>query len=86
MGEIEGVTGEVVLPDDEEYDQARRVWNASVDRRPSAVVRCTSVSDVAAAVRHAQRRGETVAVRGGGHSVAGLSVAPGPSGRSCRRR
>jgi FAD/FMN-containing dehydrogenase len=65
------VAGEVVAPGDGEYDAARRVWNWMVDRRPGAVVRVADESDVATAVRFAADNGILLAVRGGGHSVAG---------------
>jgi FAD/FMN-containing dehydrogenase len=55
-----------------EYDQARAVYNAMIDKRPAAIVRCADVADVIAAVRHARKRDLTVAVRGGGHNGAGL--------------
>jgi FAD/FMN-containing dehydrogenase len=66
--------GEVVRPTDAAYDDARRVWNGSIDRRPGLIARCRGVSDVSAAVRFAGERDVLVAVRGGGHSFPGLSV------------
>jgi FAD/FMN-containing dehydrogenase len=69
------VRGEVVTPDDPGYDEARRVYNAMIDRRPAAVVRCTSREDVAAAVDFGRENGLAVAVRGGGHSVPGFGTA-----------
>jgi FAD/FMN-containing dehydrogenase len=71
------VDGPVLLPGDEEYERARTLWNARFDRRPELVVQCLSLSDVAAAVRWAVGRGLPVAVRGGGHSYAGHTVADG---------
>ncbi len=65
------VTGEVVAPGDGDYDAARRVWNWMVDRSPGAVVRVADEGDVATAVRFAADNGILLAVRGGGHSVAG---------------
>ncbi|HXH96086.1 MAG TPA: FAD-binding oxidoreductase [Gaiellaceae bacterium] len=69
------VRGNVVTPDDPGYDEARRVYNAMIDRRPAAVVRCTSKEDVAAAVDFGRENGLAVAVRGGGHSVPGFGTA-----------
>jgi len=66
--------GEVVLPNDYGYDAARAVWNGMIDRRPVLIVRPTNVRDVAAAVRFARERDLVVAVRGGGHSIPGLST------------
>jgi FAD/FMN-containing dehydrogenase len=69
------VRGEVVTPDDPEYDEARRVYNAMIDRRPRAVVRCVGREDVVAAVEYGRESGLAVAVRGGGHSVPGFGTA-----------
>ncbi|MFB6130978.1 MAG: FAD-binding oxidoreductase, partial [Salinigranum sp.] len=66
--------GEVLTPDDEGYDEARRVWNAMIDRRPAAIARCAGVADVIAAVNFARERDVAVAVRGGGHNIAGNAV------------
>jgi len=65
------VSGPVVAPGDAGYEDARRVWNWMVDRNPGAVVRVADDADVATAVRFAADNGILVAVRGGGHSVAG---------------
>jgi FAD/FMN-containing dehydrogenase len=69
--------GQLVTPEDPEYDVHRKVWNASIDRRPALIVRCAGVADVIAAVRFARGTGLPVAVRSGGHSFPGLSVADG---------
>ena len=66
--------GEVVLPADAGYDQARAVWNGAIDKRPAAIVFCASADDVVQAVTYARSQGCLVAVRSGGHNVAGLSV------------
>jgi FAD/FMN-containing dehydrogenase len=71
------LTGEVVLPGEAGYDDGRRVFNAMFDRRPAVIARCTSTADVVAAVRFARENRLLVAVRSGGHSVAGLSVCDG---------
>jgi FAD/FMN-containing dehydrogenase len=66
--------GQLLLPGSGDYDQARKVWNGSIDRYPAAIARCTGVADVVAALRHAREQGLPIAVRGGGHNVAGLST------------
>ncbi len=66
--------GEVVLPADTGYDQARAVWNGAIDKRPAAIVFCAGADDVVQAVTYARSQGCLVAVRSGGHNVAGLSV------------
>ena len=63
--------GAVLTPDSAGYDEARRVWNALVDRRPALIARCRSAADVSAAVTFARQNGLPLAIRGGGHSVAG---------------
>src|SRR5215212_9414700 len=70
----EVMCGPVIGPDDVDYDDARRVWNADIDRRPALITRCASAADVAAAVTFATRQGLEVAVRGGAHSMSGSSV------------
>src|SRR5512135_2296703 len=71
------VSGPVITAGHPEYDEARRVYNFMIDRRPAAVVRCTSAPDVAAVVRHAAETGQELAVRGGAHSVPGYGTADG---------
>lgn len=66
--------GQLIRPDDSAYDEARAVWNGSIDRHPALIARCAGVADVIDAVRFARRFGLTVAVRSGGHSFPGLSV------------
>jgi FAD/FMN-containing dehydrogenase len=68
---------ELIRPGDEEYEEARRVWNGAVDRRPALIARCATAGDVAAALKLGRERGLPIAVRGGGHSIAGLSVNDG---------
>ena len=69
--------GEVFRPIDTGYDEHRKVWNGSIDRRPGLIVRCSAVADVVAAVRFARQHGLLTAVRGGGHSFPGHSVCEG---------
>jgi FAD/FMN-containing dehydrogenase len=68
------IEGSVIGPEDPTYDEARRLWNAGIDRRPRMIARCTSADDVSAAVRYAVAEGLEVAVRGGAHSIGGMST------------
>jgi FAD/FMN-containing dehydrogenase len=70
-----GIEGQVFAPDHDEYDAARRTFNGMIDRRPRAIVRPAGAADVAHAVRWAAIADVPIAVRGGGHSVAGHAVA-----------
>ena len=67
------LTGTVIRRGDAGYEAARKVWNGMVDRSPAIIVRCQSTSDVVSAVDFARDHGLLVAVRGGGHSAAGLA-------------
>jgi FAD/FMN-containing dehydrogenase len=69
--------GAVLHPDAPGYDEARRVWNGLIDRRPALIARCREVPDVVAAVDFAREHRLLVSVRGGGHSVAGYAVCEG---------
>jgi len=69
--------GEVILPDDDGYDCARRVWNGMIDHYPSMIIRCANRADVAQAVEFARIQQLPVAIWGGGHSVSGQSVCDG---------
>ena len=68
------IRGEVLLPADAGYEDARRIWNAMIDRRPTVIVRCSGVADIMRAVAFARDRDLPVAVRGGGHNIAGNAV------------
>jgi FAD/FMN-containing dehydrogenase len=69
--------GELCLPGESGYEQARSIWNGMIERHPGWVVRCTEVSDVIAAVNFARDNGLLLSVRGGGHNVAGSAVGEG---------
>lgn len=69
--------GDLITPGAERYDDARKVHDITIDRRPLAIVRAATAGDVAEAVRFARRQGQPLAVRSGGHSVAGHSMVDG---------
>ncbi|HYF45458.1 MAG TPA: FAD-binding oxidoreductase, partial [Acidimicrobiales bacterium] len=69
--------GRLITPADPDYDDARRVWNACIDRRPALIARCADAADVSAAIGFARRHGLEVSVRGGAHSAAGVAVVDG---------
>jgi FAD/FMN-containing dehydrogenase len=81
VGSLEGLRanlrGELFIPGDAGYDDARALWNGMVDRRPAALVRVAGVDDVVSAVRFAGEHGLTVTARGGGHGVAGNALSDG---------
>lgn len=69
--------GPLLTPDDADYEASRSLWNAMIDRRPAAVVRCLGVADVMASVRFAREHDLLLCIKGGGHNIAGLAVADG---------
>ena len=69
-----GVAGSVVLPTDPNYESARKIWNASIVKHPGMIVRCSGVADVVHAVKFARTNNLLVAIRGGGHNVAGRAL------------
>jgi FAD/FMN-containing dehydrogenase len=69
--------GDLVQPGDSDYDKARTVWNAMIDRRPALIARCAGASDIVKAVGFARENDLLVAVRGGGHSFAGNAICEG---------
>ncbi|VTU33065.1 6-hydroxy-D-nicotine oxidase [Variovorax sp. SRS16] len=71
------ISGGLLRRGDPAYDEARRVWNATVDRHPALIARCLSTSDVQAGVRFAATHRMLLSVRGGGHHIAGNAVAEG---------
>ena len=68
------VSGSLLAPGDGGYDEARRVHNGLIDRRPALIARCQNTADIADAVRFARAEGLDICVRGGGHNVAGRAV------------
>ena len=72
-----GVRGQVLTADQEGYEQARRIWNGTFDRRPALIVRCAGAADVVQAVNFGRTQDLLLAVRAGGHSLSGQSVCDG---------
>ena len=70
-----GLRGRIVGRGDADYDEARQIWNGSIDKRPALIARCAGVADVISAVKWARANGVPTTVRSGGHSFPGLSVA-----------
>jgi FAD/FMN-containing dehydrogenase len=70
----ERLIGDVIAPHHLEYDEARRVWNGMIDKRPAVIARCSGAADVAEAIRFAREYDLPLSVRGGGHNVAGTAL------------
>ena len=70
----ERLIGDVIAPHHLEYDEARRVWNGMIDKRPAVIARCAGAADVAEAIRFARKYDLPLSVRGGGHNVAGTAL------------
>jgi hypothetical protein len=71
------IRGPLFQPGDPEFDDARSVWNAMIDRRPALILRCTGVEDVVAGINAARVHGLPLSIKGGGHNIAGLAVCEG---------
>jgi len=69
-----GFQGEILLPSDGAYGSARKIWNAMIDKRPAVIARCATTSDVVRGVNFARDNGLALAVRGGGHNIAGHAL------------
>jgi len=69
--------GPLLRPGDPGYDDARTVWNAMIQRRPALIARCLGAADVLAGVRFAREQGLRLAIKGGGHNIAGLGTCDG---------
>ena len=72
-----GLRGTVILPQDQEYDETRKVYNGMIDKHPLMIVKCVDVADVIHAVNFGREHGLLVAVRGGGHNGGGLGICDG---------
>lgn len=69
------VRGKVIAPADSDYDDARKVWNATIDRHPALIVRCAGTADVIAALAFSRQNGLLLSIRGGAHNIAGSAVS-----------
>jgi FAD/FMN-containing dehydrogenase len=69
--------GELLLPEDPGYEEARSIWNAMIDRRPALIARCLGVTDIVACMNFAREKGITLSIKGGGHNISGLAVCEG---------
>src|SRR5215510_10501374 len=69
--------GVLLRPGDNDYEDARKIWNGMIDKRPALIVRCAGVADVINAIHFARGHDLLIAVRGGGHNVAGTAVCDG---------
>ena len=74
---VSGLRGTALRPAESGYDDARKVWNGMVDKRPALIARCAGPDDVITCVRFARENEILVSVRGGGHNYAGKSVCDG---------
>ncbi len=68
------VKGQIVLPDDSDYDEVREIWNAMIDRRPAVIVQCAEADDVLHALSYARENGLEISIRGAGHNIAGSAL------------
>jgi FAD/FMN-containing dehydrogenase len=75
--QIVGFRGELLRPQDAGYGEARRLWNGAIDKRPAVIARCTGAADVMVGISYARSSGLPLAVRGGGHNVAGTASCDG---------
>jgi FAD/FMN-containing dehydrogenase len=75
LGELaQALRGELIRPEDPDYDEARSIWNGAHDKKPALIIRCRGVADVVRGVEFARSQGLPLAVRGGGHSIPGFST------------
>ncbi len=68
------VKGQVITTGDAEYDEARKIWNAMIDKKPGAIVQCADSNDVSQAINFAKENGLEISIRGAGHNIAGNSI------------
>ena len=66
--------GKLIFPEDRDYDEARKIWNGMIDKRPAIIAQCSSTDDIITAVNFARDNGLVVSVKAGGHNVSGNAV------------
>ena len=71
------IRGEVILPDNQNYNESRKVYNGMIDKRPGMIVKCVDIADVISCVNYGRENNLLVAVRGGGHNGGGLGICDG---------
>src|SRR5882672_11500103 len=69
--------GTLIRPEDSGYEEARRIWNGAIDKRPALIAQCADVDDAAHALGYARGEGLPVSIRGGGHNVGGSAISEG---------
>ncbi|NYT38362.1 FAD-binding oxidoreductase [Allopusillimonas soli] len=74
---LAGMQGRVIRPEDNDYDEVRRVWNGMIDRRPALILQCINADDVSIAVQYARRSALEISIRGAGHNIAGNALCDG---------
>ena len=73
----ENISGTVLVPGDNHYDEVRTIWNAMIDRRPGVIVQCEKAADVTPCIAFARKHDLEITIRGAGHNIAGNSVSDG---------
>ena len=73
--ELKGtIKGNILVPDQPDYEEARQIWNAMIDRRPAVIVQCAQADDVPPVIRFARNNGLELSIRGAGHNIAGNAL------------
>ena len=73
-GLTNGINGQIIQPKDSNYDEARKIWNAMIDRKPALIVQVADADDVSAAIKFARANKLDITIRGAGHNIAGNSI------------
>ena len=73
----ENISGTVIVPSDNNYDEVRTIWNAMIDRKPGVIVQCSSTADVPPSIAFARKHNLEITIRGAGHNIAGNSISDG---------